>query len=152
MMAPPSLTPPNLAPPCHTTTYRVIYGDTDNMGVAYHANYLRWFEIGRTEMFRHLGMTYREIETRGVMLPVAEVYCKFIRSARYDDVITIEATLDTGMRSGFKFLYRILDEAGKNLGAEIEIAKGWTTHACLNTDGRVVRPPKFLTELIRPAD
>ncbi len=144
-MPPTKLPPAKLPQPCHATTYRVIYGDTDNMGVAYHANYLRWFEIGRTEMFRHLGMTYREIEGRGVMLPVAEVYCKFIRSARYDDVITIEATLDTGMRSGFKFLYRILDEA-----AEVEIAKGWTTHACLNTDGRVVRPPKFLTELIRP--
>jgi acyl-CoA thioester hydrolase len=150
-MAPAKLPPAKLPPaklplPCHATTYRVIYGDTDNMGVAYHANYLRWFEIGRTEMFRHLGMTYREIEGRGVMLPVAEVSCKFIRSARYDDVITIETTLDTGMRSGFKFLYRILDEA-----AEVEIAKGWTTHACLNADGRVVRPPKFLTELIRPA-
>jgi acyl-CoA thioester hydrolase len=130
--------------PVHTTHYRVIYGDTDNMGVAYHANYLRWFEIGRTEMFRHLGLTYREIEARGVMLPVAEVHCKFIRSARYDDRITIETTLDTGMRSGFKFLYRILDEA-----AAIEIAKGWTTHACLNTEGRVIRPPRFLTDLVK---
>lgn len=130
--------------PVHTTHYRVIYGDTDNMGVAYNANYLRWFEIGRTEMFRHLGLTYREIEGRGVMLPVAEVHCKFIRSARYDDLITIETTLDTGMRSGFKFRYRILDEAGA-----VEIAKGWTTHACLNTEGRVVRPPKFLTDLVK---
>lgn len=146
-MAGAKLPPAKLPQPCHATTYRVIYGDTDTMGVAYHANYLRWFEIGRTEMFRHLGMTYREIEARGIMLPVAEVHCKFIRSARYDDVITIEATLDTGMRSGFKFLYRILDEAG-----EMEIAKGWTTHACLNADGRVVRPPKFLTQLIRPAN
>ncbi|MEJ2641177.1 MAG: acyl-CoA thioesterase, partial [Desulfosarcinaceae bacterium] len=66
-----------------------------------------------------------------------------IRSARYDDLITIETTLDTGMRSGFKFVYRILDEAGA-----LEIAKGWTTHACLNTEGRVVRPPKFLTDLV----
>jgi acyl-CoA thioester hydrolase len=129
--------------PVHSTHYRVIYGDTDNMGVAYNANYLRWFEIGRTEMFRHLGLTYREIEARGVMLPVAEVHCKFIRSARYDDLITIETTLDTGMRSGFKFIYRILNETGT-----LEIAKGWTTHACINTEGRVVRPPKFLTELI----
>jgi acyl-CoA thioester hydrolase len=130
--------------PVHTTHYRVIYGDTDNMGVAYHANYLRWFEIGRTEMFRHLGLTYREIEARGVMLPVAEVHCKFIRSARYDDRITIETTLDTGMRSGFKFVYRILDET-----AAIEIAKGWTTHACLSNEGRVIRPPRFLTDLVK---
>ena len=127
----------------HKTNYRVIYGDTDNMGIAYHANYLRWFEVGRTEMFRSLGLTYKSIEGKGFHMPVSEVYCKFLSPAQYDDVITIETTLDTGMRSGFKFLYRILDEAG-----EIEIAKGWTTHACLNTDGRVVRPPKFLTRLI----
>jgi acyl-CoA thioester hydrolase len=137
------MTPQN-GQPSHTTHYRVIYGDTDNMGVAYNANYLRWFEIGRTEMFRSLGLTYREIESRGVMLPVAEVHCKFIRSARYDDLIAIETTLDTNMRSGFKFLYRILDESG-----EVEIAKGWTTHACVNTEGRVVRPPRFLTELVQ---
>jgi acyl-CoA thioester hydrolase len=75
---------------------------------------------------------------------VAEVHCKFIRSARYDDRITIETTLDPGMRSGFKFVYRILDEAGA-----IEIAKGWTTHACLNTEGRVIRPPRFLNDLVK---
>ncbi len=140
------MVPASATPPSHRVHYRVIYGDTDNMGVAYNANYLRWFEIGRTEMFRHLGLTYREIEERGVMLPVAEVHCKFIRSARYDDLITIETTLDTGMRSGFKFRYRILDEAGA-----VEIATGWTTHACLNAEGKVVRPPRFLTELIRAA-
>ena len=56
----------------HATPYRVIYGDTDTMGVVYHANYLRWFEIGRTELFRYLGMPYREIEARGLMLPVSE--------------------------------------------------------------------------------
>ena len=90
----------------HQTTYRVIYGDTDNMGVAYHANYLRWFEMGRTEMFRHLGMTYREIEAKGVYLPVSE--------------------------------------DGKTL-----LASGYTKHACLNGNGRVVRPPEFLTRFIK---
>ena len=66
----------------HRTEYRVIYGDTDNMGVAYHANYLRWFEIGRAELFRSLGMTYKSIEEKGYFLPVSEVYSKFVDSAR----------------------------------------------------------------------
>jgi len=125
------------------TKYRVIYGDTDNMGVAYHANYLRWFEMGRTEMFRSLGLPYKAIEARGVFLPVSEVHCKFKASAQYDDVIIIEASLDTGVKGGVKFDYRIFAEDG-----EKELAKGYTKHACLNRDGRVIRPPDFLVEVI----
>lgn len=128
----------------HRITYRVIYGDTDNMGVAYHANYLRWFEMGRTEMFRRLGITYREIEARGIYLPVSEVHCRFKSSARYDDVIVIEASLDTGVRGGIKFDYSIFSEDGETL-----LASGYTRHACLNGDGRVVRPPEYLARIIR---
>ena len=91
----------------HQTHYRVIYGDTDNMGVAYHANYLRWFEIGRTELLRAWGLPYREIEARGIQLPVAEAHCKYQQPARYDDLLTIEATLDTSTRGGVKIDYRI---------------------------------------------
>jgi len=125
------------------TKYRVIYGDTDNMGVAYHANYLRWFEMGRTEMFRSLGLPYKAIEARGVFLPVSEVHCRFKAPAQYDDIIIIEASLDTGVKGGVKFDYRIFAEDG-----EKELAKGYTKHACLNRDGRVIRPPDFLVEVI----
>ena len=125
------------------TKYRVIYGDTDNMGVAYHANYLRWFEMGRTEMFRSLGLPYKAIEAKGVFLPVSEVHCKFKAPAQYDDVIIIEASLDTGVKGGVKFDYRIFAEDG-----EKELAKGYTKHACLNSDGRVIRPPDFLVKVI----
>jgi len=128
---------------CHRTTSRVIYGDTDNMGVAYHANYLRWFEMGRTEMFRFLGLTYKSIESKGVYLPVSEAYCKFKSPARYDDLIVIETTLDTRVRGGIKFDYSIYREDGKTL-----LVQGYTKHACLNGSGRVVRPPAFLMELI----
>jgi acyl-CoA thioester hydrolase len=72
-----------------TTTYRVIYGDVDSMKVAYHANYLRWFEIGRTELIRNLGLPYAEMEEMGFLLPVSEAYLKYIKSARYDEVILI---------------------------------------------------------------
>ena len=128
------------------TKYRVIYGDTDNMGIAYHANYLRWFEMGRTEMFRSLGLPYKAIEARGVFLPVSEVHCKFKAPAQYDDVIIIEASLDTGVKGGVKFDYRIFSEDG-----EKELAKGYTKHACLNSDGRVIRPPGFLVKVIAAA-
>ncbi len=122
----------------HRTTYRVIYGDTDNMGIAYYANYLRWFEIGRTEMFRSLGFTYKKIEAKGIFLPVSEAYCKFISSAQYDDLLVIETSLDKSVRGGMKFDYRIFNEDGKNI-----LAEGYTKHACLNQSGRVVRPPEF---------
>lgn len=128
---------------CHRTTCRVIYGDTDNMGVAYYANYLRWFETGRTETFRSLGLTYKDIEAKGVFLPVSEAYCKYKSPARYDDLIVIETTLDTRVKGGIKCDYRIFREEGKIL-----LAEGYTKHACLSSSGRVIRPPAFLLELL----
>lgn len=127
----------------HATTYRVIYGDTDQMGVVYYANYLRFFEMGRSAMFRHLGLSYREIEQKGYVLPVSEAYCKYLASARYDDVLTIETSLDTGIRGGVKFHYKILRKADDAL-----LVEGHTRHACMTTEGRVVRPPGFLRDLI----
>jgi len=127
----------------HKTNCRVIYGDTDNMGIAYHANYLRWFEVGRTEMFRSYGLTYKAIEGRGFYMPVSEVYCKFLSPAQYDDVITIETSVDTKMRAGMKFDYRIFkEENGENL------VKGFTKHAFVNKEGRIVRPPDFIKSLL----
>lgn len=125
------------------TTCRVIYGDTDNMGMAYHANYLRWFEIGRTELFRFLGLPYREVEARGIYLPVSEVHCNYLRPVRYDDVLIIETTVDPTVRGGMKFHYTIRIEADQTIAA-----RGWTLHACVTPEGRVVRPPSFLKEAI----
>ena len=131
----------------HRITYRVIYGDTDNMGVAYHANYLRWFEMGRTEMFRALGLTYKAIEAKGVFLPVSEVHCKFKSSAQYDDIIIIETSLDPSVRGGMKFDYTIFSENGQKV-----LAQGYTRHACLNGEGRVIRPPDFILDLIKKCE
>ncbi|QTA89289.1 acyl-CoA thioesterase [Desulfonema magnum] len=128
----------------HRTTYRVIYGDTDNMGIAYNANYLRWFEIGRAEMFRSLGLPYKTIESKGIFLPISEMQCKFISPARYDDLIIIEASVDAKVRAGVKFDYQIFSEDGETL-----LATGYTKHACVDTHGRVVRPPAFLKDILR---
>ena len=127
----------------HKTTYRVIYGDTDKMGVVYYSNYLRWFEMGRTEFFRYLGLTYKEIEEKGIFLPVAEAYCKYLYPAHYDDVLIIETSLDTSVKASMKFNYLILSEQGNTI-----LAKGKTRHAFTDRSGRVVRPPKLLIDLI----
>ncbi|BBO92041.1 acyl-CoA thioesterase [Desulfosarcina ovata] len=132
---------------CHRTTYRVIYGDTDTMGIVYHANYLRWFEMGRTELFRHLGLPYREIEARGLMLPVSEVNCKYLTPARYDDILVIEATLNTAFRAGMQFDYTITSEDGS-----VTHTTGYTRHAFVNGQGKVVRPPDFIREMIKRAE
>ena len=127
----------------HKTTYRVIYGDTDNMGIAYYANYLRWFEMGRTELFRALGLPYTAIEEKGLFLPVSEVFCKFQNPIRYDDLLIIETSLDDGVRGGMKFDYCLHGEDEKTT-----IATGYTKHAFLDKTGRVVRPPEFLRKII----
>ncbi len=131
----------------HTTRCRVIYADTDGMGIAYHANYLRWFEIGRNEMFRALGLPYRVIAERGIALPVSEVYCRFLAPVRYDDLLVIETTLDRAVRGGVKFNYRILDDTESRV-----LACGTTRHACLDRQGLVVRPPAFIREVIASAE
>jgi acyl-CoA thioester hydrolase len=125
------------------TTSRVRYGDTDRMGYAYYANYLRWFEIGRSELFRALGMSYREIEEKGVFLPVSEAYCKYLIPVRYDDPLVIETTLDAAVKGAMKFDYRLLNEDHAKVFAE-----GYTKHPCVTSDGRVMRPPKFLRDFI----
>lgn len=128
----------------HKTAYRVIYGDTDKMGVVYYANYLRLFEIGRSEMFRCFGMSYAEMEDEGFALPVTEAFCKYGASARYDDLLTIETALEPEIAARIRFEYRILRDSDEAL-----LATGHTVHAFLKiADGKVVRPPKFFRELI----
>ena len=128
----------------HKTTYRIIYGDTDKMGYAYNANYLRWFEMGRTEMFRSSGLTYKEIEEKGIFLPVSEVFCKFISPVHYDDLLIIETSLDSSLKAGMKFDYKIFVDYTKK-----PVATGYTKHPYVNLKGKVVRPPEFLAELIK---
>lgn len=127
----------------HKTTCRVRYGDTDKMGFVYHANYFRWFEIGRSEMFRSMGIPYKSIESKGFFLPLSEMHCTFNAPSQYDDILVIETSLDTRYRAGMKFDYKIFSENNDKL-----LAKGYTKHACVDSGGRVVRPPKFLTNSI----
>ena len=114
------------------------------MGQAYYGNYFRWFEIGRNELFRSLGLTYKSVENQGIYLPVAEAHCKYSIAAHYDDVLVIETVLDTRIKGAIKFDYKIFNQNDHTL-----IAKGYTRHACLNGDGKVVRPPDFIRNVIK---
>jgi acyl-CoA thioester hydrolase len=128
------------------TDYRVIYGDTDQMGVVYYANYLRWFERGRSEFLRQIGLPYAKIESAGFHFPVAEVTCRYAQSARYDDVIEIATTLVELSRVYLVFEYRISRQTDRRI-----LATGSTKHACLDREGQVKRIPTMLAEAVQLA-
>jgi len=123
----------------------VFYGDTDQMGVAYYANYFRWFEMARNEFLRAAGCTYRALEEQGVLLPVIEASCAYQSPARYDDLLEIEAWINQRSRVRVRFEYRI-----RRAGEPIPLATGHTVHACLDTAGAPRRfPEALLTRLDR---
>jgi acyl-CoA thioester hydrolase len=128
----------------HRTQIRVTYGDTDAMGIVYYANYLRWFEVARTEMMRDLGIAYKIMEAEGVFLPVSEVFCKYHRSAKYDDILIIETRIDFLKKVSLQFSYRILRAED---GAEL--VTGSTLHGFVNREGKIVRAPESLAKIIQ---
>ncbi len=129
-----------------TAQVRVIYGDTDQMGIAYYANYLRWFEIGRNEFIRAKGLRYRDFEERfSLRLPVVEAQVSYRAPARYDDVLSVETRIADVKRASARFLYRLARDGE-------EIATGNTLHACVDLAGRIQRmPQELLARLSAPA-
>ena len=125
------------------TAYRVIYGDTDQMGVVYYANYLRWFEKGRSEFLRQINVPYSNIEAQGFQFPVTEVTCRYCQFARYDDVIVIQTEIAVIGRASLVFCYRVSRETDDCL-----LATGTTKHACIGRNGRVARIPATLATAI----
>ena len=126
-------------PILNRTELRVIYAETDAMGIVYYANYLRWFEVGRTELMRSMGICYREMEEQGVFLPVSEVFCKYQAAAKYDDVLIIETALGFLKRASIQFTYRILRKSD-----EAELVTGSTLHAFVDRQGTIVKVPATL--------
>jgi len=125
----------------YRTRYRVIYGDTDAAAVVYNANYLRFFEIGRTELMREKVCSYREIEALGILLPVTECHIRYKAFACYDDLLIIETKLIELKKVSCKFSYRILRN-NKDSGKEQLIAKGYTVHAAVGRDGKLTHLPR----------
>lgn len=130
---------PRKEPRVHVHTARVFYGDTDQMGVAYYANYFRWFEMARNEYLRAVGCTYRELEAQGVLLPVVEASCAYHSPARYDDLLEIEAEITETSRVRLRFEYRM-----RRAGESELVATGHTVHACLDRRSTPIRLPEGL--------
>lgn len=119
---------------------RVIYGDTDQMGVVYYGNYLRYFEAARNEFIRAKGMRYRDFEADySLRLPVVEAHVTYRQPARYDDLIAVEISLSEARRASARFDYRIVRD-------DAVLATGYTLHACVDLEGRVRRMPAALIE------
>lgn len=126
-----------------TVPIRVIYGDTDQMGVVYYANYLRYFEAARNEFIRAKGLRYRDFETEHrLVLPVVEAHVSYRTPARYDDLLTVEISLAEARRASARFGYRIVRDDGELL------ATGHTVHACVDLAGKVQRLPKTLLDAL----
>lgn len=97
----------------HSFSFRVRYGETDQMGVVYHGNYAHFFELGRTEWLRSLGVTYKYMEKTGVMLPVISLSCNFKKSAFYDEILTVKTMLKRQPGVKIEFDYEITNESGE---------------------------------------
>lgn len=127
------------------THIRIIYGDTDQMGVVYYANYLRFFEAGRSEYMRSRGLRYGDFEREHQLsLPVVEATVSYRAPARYEDVVTVETSLVEARRASARFEYRVLR------GEEL-LATGHTVHACVDAGGRIRRLPRELLERLGAA-
>jgi acyl-CoA thioester hydrolase len=128
--------------PSSVSTLRVRYAETDKMGVVYYANYLVWFEVGRADLLRSLGWSYRDMETAGVSLPVIEARCEYLRPARYDDEIEVrtEGRMLSPVRMEFE--YHVVKVSDHTI-----VASGRTVHAALDTSGRPCRLPARVREV-----
>lgn len=125
-----------------TISLRVRYGETDQMGIVYHGNYPSYFEVARIEFFREIGLPYKELETKGIILPVVDLGVKFIKSAYYDDELFIKATvteIPTGVRLHFNYEIR-------NQHQEL-LTTGFTTLAFVDQKTRrPVRCPQYMLD------
>lgn len=130
------------------TQLRVLYGDTDAGGVVYNANYLRYFEFGRTEMMRERVCSYREIEELGFVLPVTECWARYKAPAFYDDLLTVETEVTELSKLKCKFSYRILRESADAPKPKL-LVKGYTVHAAVTREGKLTRLPEEIINKIK---
>jgi acyl-CoA thioester hydrolase len=122
----------------------VRYAETDMMGIVYHADYLPWFEIGRTTLFKEIGIPYRQLETEGYRLPVLEISAKYLRPAVYDDDLEIVTTLAERPTVKVRLAYEVRRDG------EV-LATGSSVHAFVDRQGRPVRPPPWVVTKIDEA-
>lgn len=129
------------------TNIRVRYADTDQMRFVYYAKYFEYFEQGRSDLLRTIGMPYPEIERHGILLPVIEAFAKYKRSARYDDLVVVETVLNEMPVARIRLEYKIMLE-----GETEPMVEGYTVHSFLNaTTGKPTRAPQILLQPLEEA-
>jgi acyl-CoA thioester hydrolase len=125
--------------PASEARVRVRYAETDQMGVVYHSNYLIWFEVGRVELIRQMGLDYKRMEEEGCGISVVDVHARYRAPARYDDELVIETRLLAARGAVVKFGYRIL-----RVGDGALLCEGETMHVCVGRDMKKMNlPPKY---------
>ena len=125
--------------PASEARVRVRYAETDQMGVVYHSNYLIWFEVGRVEFIRQLGLNYKQMEEDGCGIAVVDLHVRYKAPARYDDELVIETRMLAARGVVVKFGYRILRVRDRVL-----LCEGQTTHVCVGKDmKKMCLPPKY---------
>jgi acyl-CoA thioester hydrolase len=129
----------------HETQVRVRYGETDQMGYLYYGNYALYYEVGRVEMLRSLGLTYREMESSlGIMMPVMSLQMRYVRPALYDELITIRTTLRELPTSTITFYHELFNEKKKLLN-------GGSVKLCFveMATNKTVAPPQYMTDKLK---
>lgn len=121
---------------------RIIFGDTDQMGIVYYANYLRFFEGARAEYWRSLGRSYKDLEAAQIAMPVIEAHCNYKKSAYYEDVLAIECDVTEMRPASLRFGYIV------RRGADV-LADGYTRHAVIGPTGRPRPIPQFMVDLVK---
>ena len=129
----------------HQIQIRVRYAETDQMGYVYYGNYAAYYEVGRVESLRRLGLNYKELEEQGVMMPVLENKSKFIAPARYDELLTVRTSIKKKPGIRITFHYEIFNETDKliNIGETVLVFVNMKT-------GRPCEPPEVMAELLSP--
>jgi len=148
----PSLCPESAVPLQPAATARVLYADTDKMGIVYHASYLRYLEMARVEFIRGTGVPYTELEDEGLALPLTDVAMRYQAPGRYDDRMTLEVGLSmvTPVRVWFDYRVRVLAGERRGLGSDLDLLTAQTRHACVRVDdGRPQRLPDRVFEVLR---
>lgn len=127
-----------------TANIRVRFSETDAMGVVYHANYLPWCEVARTQLLTEVGLPYAELQDLGFLLPVLEINLKYRTPARFDDEVQIRAQMREMPRVKIRIDYEI------RRGNEL-LTSGYTLHAFMNREGQAIKPPAFFIEKLQQA-
>ncbi len=124
-----------------TVKQRVLYIDTDQSGVVYHAAYFRWLEAGRANFMRRRGIPYKEVELSGLALPITEAHMQYLKPARYDDIIDVVAWISDIGRAQARFEYQIFCN-------DVELIRAYTHHAAVNGKGKPTRLPAHIKEAL----